>query len=92
MEIKAEVDLTPAQMAALFWEMDSDKQADFFITLGLLTNDKYERASYKADMQWLYIRNALRNHPNGKIGQQCIRDIAAWHYLYLLGHGDIAND
>ena len=82
---KVKIYITPKELANIFWDMDNIQQAEFFIALGSLTNGEH-----KAEMQWLYLKDELKSMDNGDIGIQCIRDIAAWHYLYLLGLGDIA--
>ena len=38
--VTAEVDVTPEALAALFWEMDGDKQADFFAELDRIAAGK----------------------------------------------------
>lgn len=91
-----EIKLSPAELAKLFWYMDSVEQAQFFVELGKLTETRCEaiptliQVNHDAELQWLYMRDSMRDLPNGDLGVACIRDIAAWHYLYLLGMGDIA--
>lgn len=52
-------ELTPEMLAKAFWEMHSDKQADFFDALAVEIAKCQEAYSY-GEMQWCYLHSDLR--------------------------------
>ena len=79
-----EISATPEQLAALFWAMDSGKQAQFFLALAAET--KASREKYVADKamgkavwsmlwddygtgQWCYLREDLLKIDGGTVGE-----------------------
>lgn len=65
--MKAEIELpqlTPEQLAEMFWQLDDSEQAKFFGSLGamtLATSDGYA----KLDMQMCYVSQSDILTPNG---------------------------
>lgn len=90
----ADVDVTPKQVAELFWGMDSDQQAQFFYELYQAIQRSHEsgetRFSYDeyADMQWRYLRDGIK-----KLGKEdqlkaanMVRALSADFWQYLLAY------
>lgn len=61
--VTSEVVLTPTILAEAFWEMDANRQAEFFVALGNAAKDP----GWALSMQVQYIADALRAHPD-KVG------------------------
>ena len=57
------VKITPAMMAAAFWDMNSDKQTEFFDELAqIIQQDKTPGASTygMGELQWHYLASAMQ--------------------------------
>jgi len=66
-----DINITPEEMARLFWEMDSNYQAKFLIDLNRITSNSENHPG----VQWLAIKDSLDELPEGDKGFEIIRDI-----------------
>lgn len=86
--VTAEVQITPAMMAAAFWGMDSVKQAEFFTELNRIITEDYQTdpkscAWSLGEMQWLYLGDEMEKN---KAARDMLMSIAAPLYLNVLRH------
>lgn len=80
--------LTPALMAARFWEMDSIQQAEFFKCLAGEVKKTQSAYSY-GEMQWLYLRDEVRKDAEAN---NMYMALSAWAFDFWPQHGtDICN-
>lgn len=82
---KVTVDITPERLARIFYEMDSEQQADFFAALHGEVSSRYESGETPmmyslGEMQWLYMRNAIRKR--GKEASDVYMAISAYAFDY----------
>lgn len=60
---RVEIDLTAADMAEAFWNMDSGLQAEFFDQLGAVIEEDHKTnpsAYGYGELQWCYLKDELR--------------------------------
>jgi hypothetical protein len=65
-EIEADFDLTPKQVAQAFWELSDTEQAQFFAELHDITKDIYAGS----ELQWCYMSQEIEKNPKAKL-QAC---------------------
>lgn len=70
MEFTAEVELTPKILAAAFWNMGSEEQAEFFEELG----KEIAGGTYHSQRQWFYLEEELRK---STLAKDTFMDMAA---------------
>ena len=58
-----------AELAAAFWRMDSDEQAEFFVALA---DAMAETGGLAAQTQAAWIADSLCKHPDGKRGREVL--------------------
>lgn len=73
MKFELDVTLNPAQIAAAFWDMDSEGQAQFFEALSREI-DQSEEASGR--IQWVGMAQALERYPEGREAFRCMAGAA----------------
>lgn len=91
--ITSEIDLTPKLMAEAFWNMGSDKQAEFFHELNtvIVTSHAKDPKSWAwslGEMQWCYVAALLEKD---KAGRDMLMAMAAPLYLHTLRSIETAN-
>lgn len=64
--IKADIQLTPKQLAEAFWQLDNIQQAQFFEELhDLLDGRPYPEHSL-GETQWMYMSDEIEKRPKAK--------------------------
>lgn len=80
-ETKATVEITPARMAEIFWNMSDHQQADFFHELAGQVEANPGRCTYgMGEMQWCFMGQAIRKR--GRKAWEMFLAFSAFAYDY----------
>ena len=85
-EAKVQLDITPKELAEIFWHMSNREQAAFFSELHKVIKESHPGDEYGYG-QWLYLRDGIRDLPaDERLGAtNTIRSIAADCFIHLIG-------
>lgn len=85
----ATVQLTPAMLAAAFWDLSSDEQVEFFRALGDVIKADMDGGNPYAyahgELQWFYVGEEIHKGVN-KQARDVLMSMAAPVYLNVLRH------
>lgn len=88
---KATAEITPRELARLFWGMDDNEQVEFFAEIGRVVYDGCasddERIHHKvgAEMQWSCLGRGIQADP---LATRVLRSMAAGVYEHTLRYCD----
>lgn len=92
LEITTDVDLTPREVAEMFWSMDNNQQAEFFVHLyNAIQRDNAKGITWMRDeyatMQWYQLRRGIKELPQEEQlkAANMIRAVAAEFFKFTLG-------